>query len=432
MINVLKVIFCLVLTDFYIFPFEPVALPGINVKMILAGLSLLYICFLLATRRTASIGTDLLKIFFLTIPISLFSLLSNVINDTSDYSFNFYFVSVFVWMVAGFLVVSMIKICHEKLSVQLVANYLIGVCCIQCLLALCMESNPELKMFIDSLMGGSEAFMGNAGDRMHGLGCALDVAGGRFAAILVMISYFITKEHSKVKLGMYIFSFILIAVLGNMIGRTAIVGVVLSIIYILFDLFRGNPSGNKFGPYLLECICIIVPVLVALYNTNDMFYKQLRFGFEGFFSLVETGRWQTTSNDILFKSMVVFPDNLKTWIIGDGYSANPSIYDPYYVGIQYVGFYKNTDIGYLRFIFFFGILGMISMVAFFIGLCSICFDKFGSMKILMFLILIVNLIIWFKATTDLLPIFAILLCINKSDQLLYESRLLGDEFMQND
>lgn len=121
--------------------------------------------------------------------------------------------------------------------------------------------------------------------------------------------------------------------------------------------------------------------------------------------------------------MVVFPDNIKTWIIGDGYSANPSIYDPYYVGVQYLGFYKNTDIGYLRFIFFFGILGMISMVTFFIGMCSICFNRFENMKILMVLILIVNLIIWFKATTDLLPIFAILLCITKSDQQSYEASL---------
>lgn len=35
--------------------------------------------------------------------------------------------------------------------------------------------------------------------------------------------------------------------------------------------------------------------------------------------------------------MVVFPDNLKTWIIGDGYGANPS-YDPYYIGKVFMAF----------------------------------------------------------------------------------------------
>lgn len=426
MINVLKIIFCLVLTDFYIFPFEPVALPGINVKMILAGLSLLYICFLLATRRTASIGTDLLKIFFLTVPISLFSLLSNVINDTSDYSFNFYFVSVFVWMAAGFFVVSMIKECHHKLCVELVANYLIGVCCLQCVLAMCMEYNPTFKMFVDGLMGGSEAFMGDAGDRVHGLGCALDVAGGRFAAVLIFVSYFITNVVDKLKLFLYISAFVLIAVVGNMIARTTTVGVVLSLLYMLYDYYKGNPSGNRFGVYFTGILCIVLPVIVILYNISDMFYQQIRFGFEGFFSLVETGRWESNSNNILLKNMIVFPDNLKTWIIGDGYGANPTDNDPYYIGENYHGFYKGTDIGYLRFIFFFGVLGMISMIIFFVGMWRIYCARFVNLKLVLFFLLLLNLVIWFKATTDLLPIFVLLFGITQIDQESFEKNKLAD------
>lgn len=426
MINVLKIIFCLVLTDFYIFPFEPVALPGINVKMILAGLSLLYICFLLATRRTASIGTDLLKIFVLTVPISLFSLLSNVINDTSDYSFNFYFVSVFVWMAAGFFVVSMIKECHHKLCVELVANYLIGVCCLQCVLAMCMEYNPTFKMFVDGLMGGSEAFMGDAGDRVHGLGCALDVAGGRFAAVLIFVSYFITNVVDKLKLFLYISAFVLIAVVGNMIARTTTVGVVLSLLYMLYDYYKGNPSGNRFGVYFTGILCIVLPVIVILYNISDMFYQQIRFGFEGFFSLVETGRWESNSNNILLKNMIVFPDNLKTWIIGDGYGANPTDNDPYYIGENYHGFYKGTDIGYLRFIFFFGVLGMISMIIFFVGMWRIYCARFVNLKLVLFFLLLLNLVIWFKATTDLLPIFVLLFGITQMDQESFEKNKLAD------
>lgn len=426
MINVLKIIFCLVLTDFYIFPFEPVVLPGINVKMILAGLSLLYICFLLATRRTASIGTDLLKVFLLTIPISLFSLLSNVINDTSDYSFNFYFVSVSVWMAAGFFVVSMIKECHHKLCVELVANYLIGVCCFQCVLAMCMEYNPTLKMFVDGLMGGSEAFMGDAGDRVHGLGCALDVAGGRFAAVLIFVSYFITKTINRLKLNLYISAFVLIAVVGNMIARTTTVGVVLSLLYILYDIYKGNPSGNRYSFYFISALCLVVPIIAFLYNVNDTFYQQLRFGFEGFFSLVETGRWESNSNNILLKNMIVFPDNLKTWIIGDGYGANPTDNDPYYIGENYHGFYKGTDIGYLRFIFFFGVLGMISMIIFFVGMWRIYCARFVNLKLVLFFLLLLNLVIWFKATTDLLPIFVLLFGITQIDQESFEKNKLAD------
>ena len=427
MIKIIGILFTLIVAAFYIFPFEPSVLPaGINVKMILAGLALPLIAFQLASTRKSLIGKDFLLICLFNIPISLFSLLSNVYNDTSDYSFNFYFISVFVWMAAGYVVVSAIKLVHQKLSVQLLANYLIGVCSLQCMLALCMEYIPSLKDFIDGMMAGNEAFMGDAGDRMHGLGCALDVAGGRFAAILVIIAYLLTKAQSKKEIWFYIVSFLIILVIGNMIGRTTTVGGGLALVYWGYAILKGNKSGNKFGRYLLISICIAVPLTTALYFINPVFSEKIRFGFEGFFSLAETGRWETNSNDILFKHMVVFPDNMKTWLIGDGYGANPTENDPYYTGKSYHGFYMGTDIGYLRFIFFFGLFGMFSMIALFLCFWKIGCNRFTNLKDLMTLLLAINLIIWFKATSDLLPLFAILLCISKANQDLYESQLLTD------
>lgn len=428
MIKIIGILFTLIAADFYLFPFEPSILPaGFNVKMILAGLALPYIAFQLATQRDAFINKDFLIICLFTIPISLFSLLSNVYNNTNDFSFNFYFVSIFVWMAAGFLVTSMIKLVHQKLSVQLLADYLIGVCCLQCILALCMEYIPALKDTIDGMMAGTEAFMGDAGDRMHGLGCALDVAGGRFAAILVIIAILLTKTQSKIKIWFYIISFLIILVIGNMIGRTATIGGALSILYWIYDGLKGNPSGNRFYINLLTSLCVIIPIIIILYSTNPVFYQQLRFGFEGFFSLIETGRWETNSNDILLNHMLVFPDNMKTWLIGDGYGANPTENDPYYTGKEYHGFYMGTDIGYLRFIFFFGIFGMLSMIAVFVCFWSTCYNRFNKLKDIATMLLILNLIIWFKATSDLLPIFAIFLCIGETDQDSYEDQLLRDK-----
>lgn len=428
MIKIIGILFTLIAADFYLFPFEPSILPaGFNVKMILAGLALPYIAFQLATQRDAFINKDFLIICLFTIPISLFSLLSNVYNNTNDFSFNFYFVSIFVWMAAGFLVTSMIKLVHQKLSVQLLADYLIGVCCLQCILALCMEYIPALKDTIDGMMAGTEAFMGDAGDRMHGLGCALDVAGGRFAAILVIIAILLTKTQSKIKIWFYIISFLIILVIGNMIGRTATIGGALSILYWIYDGLKGNPSGNGSYKYLLTGLCIIIPIIMILYSTNPVFYERFRFGFEGFFSLIETGRWETNSSDILLNHMLVFPDNMKTWLIGDGYGANPSENDPYYTGKEYHGFYMGTDIGYLRFIFFFGIFGMFSMIALFICFWRTCCNRFSKLKDIATMLLILNLIIWFKATSDLLPIFAILLCIGETDQDSYEDQLLRDK-----
>lgn len=62
--------------------------------------------------------------------------------------------------------------------------------------------------------------------------------------------------------------------------------------------------------------------------------------------------------------MYVFPDNLKTWIIGDGYFSNPYNTDPFYIGTRSRGYYMGTDVGYLRFIFYFGLIGLSAFIAF--------------------------------------------------------------------
>lgn len=51
-------IISVILTSFYFFPFETVALPGVNTKMVLAGVSLLILGKRLAQRRDADINKD--------------------------------------------------------------------------------------------------------------------------------------------------------------------------------------------------------------------------------------------------------------------------------------------------------------------------------------------------------------------------------------
>lgn len=415
MIKFLGIIVSLILTSFYIFPFEPAALPGLNVKFILACMSIPLVLIQTVRKRNSKLDKDLLIIFLYSLPISLFSWISNIYNETYDYSFNNYFVSIFVWMGAAYFVVSVIKYIHKSLSIKLVANYLIGVCCIQCILSQIMVYNPVIGNFIDGLMAtGGEAFMGDAGDRIHGLGCALDVAGGRFAAILLMNAFLLTKAKTRIEIYFHTIAFLIIAIIGNMIGRTTSVGVIMCIAYWCYDALSIKGTRKDYINHLGILLLMAIPVMVILYNANDVFYKNIRFAFEGFFALAEKGKWDMNSTNILTQDMIVFPDNMKTWIIGDGYGANP-YNDPYYTGPAYHGFYMGTDIGYLRFIFFFGILGMFSMITIFICFYKICCRRFVEYKNLIFLLLILNLIIWFKVTSDLLPVFAMLLCVSKEE-----------------
>ena len=162
--------------------------------------------------------------------------------------------------------------------------------------------------------------------------------------------------------------------------------------------------------------------IIYLYKTDLVIQDYLRFGFEGFFSLVEQGKWDVGSNNILREYMIVFPDNLKTWLIGDAYAMNPSEYDPLYIGPVFKGFYMNTDVGYLRFIFYFGIIGCITMVLFISKISAICIERFPEYRVMFLMLLVVNLVIWLKVTTDIFLVFAPYLCISAIDNDEYEKQ----------
>ena len=107
-----------------------------------------------------------------------------------------------------------------------------------------------------------------------------------------------------------------------------------------------------------------------------------------------------SSNEKL-KTMYVFPDNLKTWVMGDGYFSNPYRIDPYFTGDYIVGYYMGTDAGYLRFIFYSGLIGLAAITAVVWKACLICRHRFEAQKELFGLFLLVNLLVWFKVSTDI-------------------------------
>lgn len=421
-------IISVILTSFYFFPFETVFLPGVNTKMALAGIGLLILGKRLAQRRDAGINKDFFMLSLLALGISLVSLLTMTINNTPDASFLTYFVSMWVWMGGAYTVVRWLNIAYGYVNVRLVCNQLIAVCVIQCLIAWTKDVYPPLQAWVDSFVGG-EAFMGNTKEeRLSGIGAALDVAGLRFSAVSVMIGYILSKaeELSHKQVVTYLASFLIIAVIGNMMSRTTTVGVGLALVYWIYstNLFslKQNIKNQKLWLWLGGILCMLIPLFIYLYFTNDTFYKNIRFGFEGFFSLWETGKWQIGSNDILLNYMIVFPDNWVTWLIGDGYAANPadktlSFFDPYYTGPVYHGYYMGTDIGYLRYIFYFGLVGTFVFSLFMWKSAWVCIHRFKDYKMMFLMILFVNYIGWFKVSTDIFLVFALfLVCTPENEE----------------
>jgi hypothetical protein len=109
-------------------------------------------------------------------------------------------------------------------------------------------------------------------------------------------------------------------------------------------------------------------------------------------------------------------------VIGDGYIENPTGRDPYYVGPTYGGYYMGTDIGYLRFIFYFGLIGLSMFILYFYKVAKACMTRFPKYTTMFWLVLAINMIVWLKVSTDIFLVFAIFLCISKEENDAYEKQ----------
>lgn len=432
MLKYLQMAVGVILTSFYFFPFTFTFLPGVNTKMAMAGVGLVMLGLQLGRARNSIFSKDMVTISLYALMVSFTSFIAVTLNETRDYTYVSYIISMWVWLSAAYVAVKYMRTVHGYISVELVCNYLIAVCVFQCISALIIDSFPVVKNYALTYiadLGPTEMERMKETGRLFGFGAALDPAGSRFAAVLTIIVFMATRlaatNRNKYLVG-YILAFIFIAIVGNMIARTTTVGVIIALAFLLYSIGLHrmviSKSTGRIMLWFVGILVVAVPLLTILYHTNEQFHDNIRFAFEGFFSLAEKGRWEVGSNEIL-KNMIVVPDNLKTWIIGDGYMVNPNISDPYYTGEYHqAGYYQLTDIGYLRFIFYSGLIGLAAMALFIWKAGRLCMQKFKDQQTLFWLLLAVNYVVWFKVSTDIFLALALFLVIDKEENEKYDKQ----------
>lgn len=421
--RIIPSVFLVLITSLYLFPFVCSYFPIMNTKMALAAGSLILLIINISKGQTGQIDNHLFIASVYALIVSLIGFTSVVLNNATDYTYASYIMSMWVWLGGAYFVISAIKVVHGKCSILHLCNYIIAVCVAQCTIALMVDSIPAVKDWVDGFVIG-EGFMGTNKDRMYGIGASLDVAGMKFAATLIMIAVILNKiQNTKLQKyqTFYIISFLYLFVVGSMIGRTTGIGAIISLVY--WGSTNITKLNFRSSVFKISIIIISIGIIstIYLYNTSPAFYTNVRFGFEGFFSLIEKGYWETNSNNHL-ANMIKWPDNMKTWIIGDGYFNNPLDSNPYYIGKGIGDFYMLTDIGYCRFIFYFGIVGLSSFMLYFLKIKKLCSERFESFNTMFTLILILNFIVWIKVSSDLFVLFAPFLIISQDE---------NDDYMKN-
>ena len=413
----LHIILAGIAVSMFYFPFEFTFLPGINTKMAMAGLGLGFVFLALMRQRKLLVPKSLFILLLIASCVSLISLFSITYNRTPDTAYVSYVTSAAVWLSAAFVACTIIHRVHGYIDVELIVFYLASVCVCQCIIALLIDYVPAVQRFVDRWVIGGDFY--HEIRRLYGIGAGLDIAGTRFSCVLVALGYFIGQKSGDFKGRQYVLLFLafaVITVIGNMIARTTLVGAALGLGYILLcglNMMRQpfQSRTTRFVGTIGTVLLATVPVIILFYNTNEQFHDLMRFGFEGFFSLAETGEWEVSSNETL-EGMVVWPEDMKTWIIGDGYFLSQR-YDPNYVGdapVYEAGYYMGTDIGYCRFIFYFGVIGLLAISSVMVYAASICTKEYQDYAMLFWIALLAGFIMWWKAATDIFVFFSIFIC----------------------
>ncbi len=405
MLRILQIIIIGIVVDLYWFPVSLNAMPGLMSKKAMAILGVPLLALHILQRKKYSAPKSLVYSAAFAVSFSVMNLIAVEVNNTMDFSYANYITSFFVWLFSAYVVIQFIQWGHKKVTITLLTSYLAAISAFQCVLAILMDRVEGIKLLVNSIFFNGDGFYEGIG-RLYAIGCALDPAGTRFSIVLIMIAFVVSLDlkvrYRNKSIFWLLFAFLIISSLGNMISRTTTVGMSLALLSIVMTTgiykFQLNIKHIRVYKILSYTLLLTVPLFVYLYKNDPDTQDNLRYAFEGFFNWVETGEWKTDSTSKLNNIMWVWPETLHGWLIGYG------VFDKFDGTSQiYV-----SDIGYIRFLRYSGLPGLIMFSLFFIYNASYFIYKYRRYKYMFMLLLVLTFLIWIKVSTDLFMLYALL------------------------
>ena len=397
--------------SFYFHPVFFTAYPVYNTKVMLAVFGGGMLVFNTIRTKDYALSKGLLYALMIAGLFALVNYISLIINDSDDYSYTSYPASALVWIVGAYGAITFIRWTHKKVTIELVVRYLAGGAAFHSILSQLIDRNESVKNFITSIFFVSSDM--EEMNRLYSFGVGLDPSGVRFAVILVLIAGVLTlSKVVKKSTGLMIFYFLcfaIISVFGNIIARTTTVGMGLGLFVFAASTglykFVIKVSRIKIMRVFGLMLAVGIPIVIYYYNVNSSFHNQIEYGFEGFFSLFESGEFQTSSTDEL-STMWVWPQDTQTWLIGSGLFLSKSSDFTYF-----------SDIGYCRFIFYSGLIGITVFGLYFIYNAIYFSIRYPRYRYIFLLMIVVTFVVWSKVATDIFQLYALFYAFTDEEEL---------------
>src|SRR5690606_36567370 len=344
-------VWIIIILFFYIYPIFLSFLP-IPLDRLLQIIGFLVFLFTPKFRKYILKSTSFHKILIGAVGISILTFIAQAFNYSEQ---DFYFLrqvtNIFFNFFSAYLIIFLIYKYHPDQVFHKLTQYLIIVYVLQAVFSFVLFLNPAIFDIYISLLkqDNNENFMDRLNvieKRLIGVGSGFFLGVLKYGVGFFMLIIFPYVFSLKSKY-LYIFSVVLVTIAGVMTGRTFFVAILMGI--VLFSLIDWKNSF-KFIFKILPLSLIIgfgIITISDLLIEGDRLENISNYVLEIFINYEETGTLSTSSSDAT-KDMYIFPTNDKTWLLGDGrMMMNDGSY------------YMGSDVGYVRLIFYFGIISTV-------------------------------------------------------------------------
>ena len=364
-----------------------------------------------------------IKTLFYPVLMSLFTVLSSVVNTITENTFIIFPFQVIYLLLLSYCIYYITKRFCKVISFYVITRYFLMTLVVQSVIAIVMFVNQPICLFLFDLQGidlTSRVIKMYFGVRLIGLGCFYFGAGAIYGLGLIAIMPFMLKAKNKQQLIKLILLYVYIFIVGIFFARTAIIGCVFSIVYLIFCILIPKMCNKVFLVFRQFIIYLTVfgIALVFIYTSSPKLQEDygdiIDFGFEAFINLVENGELSTASSDGLTEyHLSIWPQNQKTYYIGDMRWTKGDSY------------YGDSDVGYVRLLFYFGVPGVILFLLYQYSIVRISglIFKERILSFFFFTVFFYALILLIKGYIDVASLIFIYLHYKSLDSK-YENRIL--------
>ena len=327
--------------------------------------------------------------YFLKIPKEIFYLFIFLLFDLFvcliiPYVFGTYDLAIiktkinFIASLLAVYVLAMSFATNAEISDRKFFNILLGIFLIQIVLVILMLVNSDISNLITSFTRntdeGARVLDSYAGAR--GLGFADSSVFG-FAIVMgfLLLLVFFLYEKNFINFKYFIFLVLLGGVASISAGRTAILGLIIGLVYLFLNLRNIRTIITLASMFLIFIFSISLLLSIDRNSIqNDTLRYFYSYSMQPILNYIDTGSFATSSTEAL--QNMYFPLTERQFLIGDG---------RYMDGLKY---YMGTDAGYMRFALFYGVIFsffLYSYFTYFIGKIIFLSKRYSFFLLVIFL-----------------------------------------------